>query len=71
MSNRSQIFSDEALLQRVQEMEQSMSELMLELRNLRRQVWEAEARALAKRRQRSSVLHDRNRRLSQQPASMR
>jgi hypothetical protein len=48
MINCSQIFSDEALLQRVQEVGQSMSQL----RNLRRQVWEAEARALAKRRQR-------------------
>ena len=49
MSNRSQIFSDEALLQRVREMGQSMSEL----RNLRRRVREAEARALARKRQRS------------------
>ena len=49
MSNCSQIFSDEALLQRVREMGQSMSEL----RNLRRRVGEAEARALARKRQRS------------------
>jgi ethanolamine utilization cobalamin adenosyltransferase len=47
MSNGSQIFSDEALLQRVQEMGQSMSEL----RKLRRRVREAEARALARKRQ--------------------
>jgi ethanolamine utilization cobalamin adenosyltransferase len=49
MSNCSQIFSDEALLQRVQEMGQSMSEL----RKLRRRVREAEARAraLARKRQ--------------------
>ena len=60
MSNCSQ-FSDEALLQRVQEMEQSMSELMLELRNLRRQVREAEARALARDDKDHSVLHNRNR----------
>ena len=49
MSSCSQIFSDEALLRRVQEMAQSLSDLG----DLRRRVREAEARALPKRRQSS------------------
>ena len=57
MSVHDQIPYDKALLQRVLEMGQSMSELMSELRILRRRVREVEAKG----RQDHSALHDRNR----------
>jgi hypothetical protein len=50
MSTCSQNFSEEALL-KVQEMAQSLSELL----DLRRRVWEAEARALVSRRRQGSL----------------